>query len=118
MPAPGGSTQETNMSSSNPSEAPDKSSEKKRRYLSAEKKFQIYLEAQDRGKPVGEILRYAVHGEGQRLLRESATFRPDSIAFENRPGWRPATGFSYQPRITRMNTDFQFLHLAAPKSRA
>jgi transposase-like protein len=45
------------MSSSNPSEAPDKSSEKKRRYLGAEKKFQIYLEAQDSGKPVGEILR-------------------------------------------------------------
>jgi transposase-like protein len=57
MPAPGGSTQETNMSSSNTSEAPDKSPEKKRRYLSAEKKFQIYLEAQDSGKPVGEILR-------------------------------------------------------------
>jgi transposase-like protein len=30
---------------------------KKRRYLSAEKKFQIYLEAQDGGKPVGELLR-------------------------------------------------------------
>jgi len=45
------------MSSSNTSEAPDKSPEKKRRYLSAEKKFQIYLEAQDGGKPVGEILR-------------------------------------------------------------
>jgi transposase-like protein len=45
------------MSSSNTSEAPDKSPEKKRRYLSAEKKFQIYLEAQDSGKPVGEILR-------------------------------------------------------------
>jgi transposase-like protein len=45
----------TNMSSSNPSVAPNP--EKKRRYLSAEKKFQIYLEAQDGGKPVGEILR-------------------------------------------------------------
>jgi len=45
------------MSSSNPSEASDKSPEKKRRYLSAEKKFQIYLEAQDGGKPVGELLR-------------------------------------------------------------
>ena len=43
------------MSSSNPSAVP--SSEKKRRYLSAEKKFQIYLEAQDSGKPVGELLR-------------------------------------------------------------
>ena len=43
------------MSSSNPSAVP--SPEKKRRYLSAEKKFQIYLEAQDGGKPVGELLR-------------------------------------------------------------
>ena len=43
------------MSSSNPSAVP--SPEKKRRYLSAEKKFQIYLEAQDSGKPVGELLR-------------------------------------------------------------
>lgn len=45
------------MNSSNSSEAPSKSPEKKRRYLSAEKKFQIYLEAQDGGKPVGELLR-------------------------------------------------------------
>ena len=30
---------------------------KKRRYLSAEKKFQIYLETQHPGQPVGEILR-------------------------------------------------------------
>ena len=45
------------MSSSNPSAAPNKNPEKKRRYLSAEKKFQIYLEAQDGGKPVGELLR-------------------------------------------------------------
>ena len=45
------------MSSSNPSEAPNQSAEKKRRYLSAEKKFQIYLEAQGRDQPVGEILR-------------------------------------------------------------
>mgnify|MGYP002636972959 FL=1 len=30
---------------------------KKRRFLSAEKKFQIYLEAQDSTKPVGELLR-------------------------------------------------------------
>ena len=41
------------MSSSNTSEG----SNKKRRFLSAEKKFQIYLEAQDNDKPVGEILR-------------------------------------------------------------
>ena len=43
------------MSSSNPSAVP--SFEKKRRYLSAEKKFRIYLEAQDGSKPVGELLR-------------------------------------------------------------
>jgi transposase-like protein len=42
------------MSSSNPSERP---SNKKRRFLTAEKKFQIYLEAQDSDKPVGELLR-------------------------------------------------------------
>ena len=46
-----------NMSSSHPSADPSPSPEKKRRYLSAEKKFQIYLEAQDGGKPVGELLR-------------------------------------------------------------
>jgi transposase-like protein len=45
------------MSSSNTSEVPDKSPEKKRRYLSGEKKFQIYLEAQNGDKPVGELLR-------------------------------------------------------------
>lgn len=45
------------MSSSNASAVASPSPEKKRRYLSAEKKFQIYLEAQDSGKPVGEILR-------------------------------------------------------------
>ena len=45
------------MSSSNSSEVPNQTPEKKRRYLSAEKKFQIYLEAQEGGKPVGELLR-------------------------------------------------------------
>ena len=45
------------MTNTNPSEGSNKSSTKKRRYLSAEKKFQIYLEAQDANKPVGEILR-------------------------------------------------------------
>ena len=45
------------MSSSNSSEAPNPNPEKKRRYLSAEKKFQIYLEAQNGDKPVGELLR-------------------------------------------------------------
>jgi transposase-like protein len=45
------------MTQTNPSEGPNKNPEKKRRYLSAEKKFQIYLEAQDGTKPVGELLR-------------------------------------------------------------
>src|SRR5664280_1129149 len=45
------------MIHTNPSEGPNKSPERKRRFLSAEKKFQIYLEAQDSDKPVGELLR-------------------------------------------------------------
>ena len=45
------------MSSSNTSTAPNPSPKTKRRHLSAEKKFQIYLEAQEGAKPVGEILR-------------------------------------------------------------
>jgi len=45
------------MSSRNPSAVSNQSPAKKRRYLSAEKKFQIYLEAQDGAKPVGELLR-------------------------------------------------------------
>ena len=45
------------MTHTNPSEGPNQSPEKKRRYLTAEKKFQIYLEAQDGTKPVGELLR-------------------------------------------------------------
>ena len=45
------------MISSNTSPAPKPSLEKKRRFLTAEKKFQIYLEAQDSDKPVGELLR-------------------------------------------------------------
>ena len=44
------------MTNTNPSEEP-KGSARKRRYLSAEKKFQIYLEAQTQDKPVGELLR-------------------------------------------------------------
>jgi len=43
--------------SSNPSVEPNESSKKKRRFLTAEKKFQIYLEAQGSDKPVGELLR-------------------------------------------------------------
>jgi transposase-like protein len=33
------------------------SKKKKRRFLSADKKFQIYLEAQNNAKPLGELLR-------------------------------------------------------------
>ena len=45
------------MSSSNPTEAVGQAPAKKRRYLSAEKKFQIYLEAQSSDQPIGELLR-------------------------------------------------------------
>jgi transposase-like protein len=45
------------MNHSNASEGPQKSPSKKRRFLTAEKKFQIYLEAQHNDKPIGELLR-------------------------------------------------------------
>ena len=45
-----------NMSSSKVDES-NNNPKKKRRFLNAEKKFQIFLEAQDSDKPVGEILR-------------------------------------------------------------
>jgi len=45
------------MTNNTPSEAPEKASKTKRRFLTAEKKFQIYLEAQSSDKPVGELLR-------------------------------------------------------------
>jgi len=45
------------MSSSNTTEVATPSPGKKRRYLTAEKKFQIYLEAQTSTQPVGELLR-------------------------------------------------------------
>jgi transposase-like protein len=45
------------MTNTHPSEGPPKTPHKKRRFLSAEKKFQIYLEAQSGEKPVGELLR-------------------------------------------------------------
>ena len=45
------------MTNTNPSESPQKPASKKRRFLSAEKKFQIYLEAQSTAKPIGELLR-------------------------------------------------------------
>ncbi len=45
------------MSSTNTTEATSKSPPKKRRFLTAEKKFQIYLEAQTTTQPIGELLR-------------------------------------------------------------
>jgi transposase-like protein len=44
------------MTNDHPSDTPELGP-KKRRFLSAEKKFQIYLEAQSTDKPVGELLR-------------------------------------------------------------
>ena len=45
------------MIKTTPSEVPEKASKTKRLFLTAEKKFQIYLEAQSPDKPVGELLR-------------------------------------------------------------
>ena len=45
------------MTNTTPSEVSAKGSKKKRRFLSAEKKFQIYLETQSPEKPIGELLR-------------------------------------------------------------
>jgi len=45
------------MTRTHASETPTTSAGKKRRFLSAEKKFQIYLEAQSNDKPIGELLR-------------------------------------------------------------
>jgi hypothetical protein len=45
------------MNNSTQSDGPHPSSDPKRRYLTAEKKFQIYLEAQTSDQPVGELLR-------------------------------------------------------------
>jgi transposase-like protein len=45
------------MNKSNSSDDTRKNAGKKRRIMSAEKKFQIYLEAQEGNKPVGELLR-------------------------------------------------------------
>ena len=46
------------MNSSNPSHGPSNViTNKKRRFLTAEKKFQIFLEAQHSDKPIGELLR-------------------------------------------------------------
>ena len=45
------------MNSNHTSDGPKQSPNPKRRYLSAEKKFQIYLEAQGNAQPVGALLR-------------------------------------------------------------
>ena len=45
------------MTNTNPTDSSEKAPAKKRRVLSAEKKFQIYLEAQTSDKPIGELLR-------------------------------------------------------------
>ena len=45
------------MNNSHTADGPNQSPVPKRRYLSAEKKFQIYLEAQGKDHPVGAILR-------------------------------------------------------------
>jgi transposase-like protein len=45
------------MNKSNSSDDSRKDAGKKRRIMSAEKKFQIYLETQEGNKPVGELLR-------------------------------------------------------------
>jgi transposase-like protein len=45
------------MNNNHTSDGPNKSPHPKRRFLTAEKKFQIYLEAQGNDQPVGELLR-------------------------------------------------------------
>ena len=45
------------MTNDHPSETPESASKKKRRFLRAEKKFTVYLEAQSNDKAVGELLR-------------------------------------------------------------
>ena len=56
--APSGGSKQENMNSSNAStESKTTGPNTKRRYLSAEKKFQIFLETQHGDRPVGEILR-------------------------------------------------------------
>lgn len=58
IPSPGVVAYGSNdMTDTTPSEVPAKGSKTKRRFLTAEKKFQIYLEAQSTDKPVGELLR-------------------------------------------------------------
>jgi len=45
------------MTHTTPSEPPAKASKTKRRFLTAEKKFQIYLEAQSSDQPIAVLLR-------------------------------------------------------------
>ena len=45
------------MTTSNTTETPPKVATRKRRFLTAEKKFAIYLEAQTNEQPIGELLR-------------------------------------------------------------
>ena len=58
IPSPGAVADGSNdMTNTTPSEASSKASKTKRRFLSAEKKFQIYLEAQTPNQPIGQLLR-------------------------------------------------------------
>jgi len=63
-----------------PVEASSRSGRKKRRYLSAEKKFQLFLETQRSETPVGEVLRreglYSTDlARIQRMVKEGALQR-------------------------------------------
>ncbi len=49
------------MNSSHTSDGPNKRPAPKRRYLSAEKKCQIYLVSQGNDQPIGELLRRECH---------------------------------------------------------
>ncbi len=57
FPSPWRPKQVDPMNKSNPSDEISKATTRKRRFLSAEKKFQIYLEAQSTSEPIGELLR-------------------------------------------------------------
>lgn len=57
IPSPWRSNTQTKMTQNNPLPGPKKNPVKKRRLLTAEKKFQLFLEAQKSDQPVGELLR-------------------------------------------------------------
>ena len=60
-------------SSSNTTEAAGQAPAKKRRNLSAEKKFQIYLEAQSSDQPINELLRWeSSHCRGGKTRKSPA----------------------------------------------